>query len=71
MRCRQVELEIAARQQQTADWLRRIERLEKLQQLKYPAEPKVSSLEPVRKKLVSEIPNSLCILLLAPDLPRP
>ena len=30
MRCRQAELEIAATQQQTADWLRRIERLEKI-----------------------------------------
>ena len=38
MRCRQVELEIAARQCQTADWRRRIERLEALQQLKYSAE---------------------------------
>ena len=38
MRCRQVELEIAARQWQTADWRRRIERLEALQQLKYSAE---------------------------------
>jgi len=34
MRCRQGELEIAARQRETADWLRRIERLEKFQQLK-------------------------------------
>jgi hypothetical protein len=38
MRCRQVELEIAAMQRETADWLRRIERLEKLQQLQYSAE---------------------------------
>ena len=38
MRCRQVELEIAAMQWQTADWLRRIERLEMLQQLKYSTE---------------------------------
>ena len=38
MRCRQVELEIAAMQWQTADWLRRIERLERFQQLKYSTE---------------------------------
>jgi hypothetical protein len=35
MRCRQVKLEIAAMQWQTADWLRRVERLEKFQQLRH------------------------------------
>ena len=38
MRCRQAELEIAAKQRQTADWLRRIERLEEFQQLKHSGE---------------------------------
>jgi hypothetical protein len=44
MRCRQVELEIATRQWQTADWLRRVERLETFQQLKYSTE--AESIEP-------------------------
>jgi hypothetical protein len=44
MRCRQVEFEIVAREQQIADWRRRIERLERLQPLKHSAE--AESIEP-------------------------